>query len=63
MAKKSTVIGLPIVPYNQNKYADVVQYLEYIEDFLMKVYIPDDDPPLCHLGPPLRKNLLSEKEH
>ena len=45
MAKKSTVIGLPIVPYNQNKHADVVQYLEYIEDFLMKVYIPDDDPP------------------
>ena len=44
MAKKSTVIGLPIVPYNQNKHSDVVQYLEYIEDFLMKVYTPDDDP-------------------
>ena len=46
MAQKSTVIGLPIVPYNQNKHADVVQYLEYIEDFLMKVYTPDDDPPV-----------------
>ena len=46
MAKKSTVIGLPIVPYNQNKHSDVVQYLEYIEDFLMKVYTPDDAPPV-----------------
>lgn len=62
MAKKSTMIGLPIVPYNQNKHTDLVQYLEYIEDFLMKVYTPDDDP-LCHLGPQLRKNLLGGKEY
>jgi len=38
MAKKSIMIGLPIVPYIQNKHADVVQYLEYIEDFLMSVH-------------------------
>lgn len=38
MARKSTVIGLPIVPFNQNKYSDMCLYLEYLESFLSKLY-------------------------
>ena len=37
MAEKSTVIGLPIVPYNQNKHSDMCLYLNYLEDFLSKL--------------------------
>lgn len=37
MAIKSTIISLPIVPYNQNKHSDMCLYLEYLEDFLHKI--------------------------
>lgn len=33
MACKSVVVGLPVVPYNQNKHADVIKYLEWLQDF------------------------------
>ena len=42
MAKKSTVISLPIVPYNQNKHSDVCLYLEYLENFLSKLHKPEE---------------------
>ena len=32
-ARKSVVVGLPVVPYNQNKRADVIKYLEWLQDF------------------------------
>lgn len=41
MEKKSTVIGLPIVPYNQNKHSDMCLYLKYLEDFLSKLHKPE----------------------
>ena len=44
MSKKSTIVGLPIVPYNQTKHSDVCQYLEYVEQFLMGVFRPENEP-------------------
>ena len=46
MAKKSVIINLPIVPYNQSKHSDVVQYLEVLQELLTEVYTPDDMYPL-----------------
>jgi len=42
MANKSIVINLPIVPYNQSKHPDVVQYLEVLQELLTEVYAPDE---------------------
>lgn len=33
MARKSIVVGLPVVPYNQNKHADMIKYLAWLQDF------------------------------
>ena len=38
MAMKSTVISLPILPFNQTKHSDVCKYLDNIEDFLLNLY-------------------------
>ena len=38
MAQKSVIVGLPVVPFNQNKVADVCQYLQWLEDFFFKVF-------------------------
>ena len=38
MAKPSEIIGLPVVPFNQNKVGDVCQYLSYLTEFLVKVF-------------------------
>ena len=46
MSKKSVIVGLPIVPYNQTKHSDVCQYLQHIEDFLLDVYTPDNEQPI-----------------
>ena len=40
MNKKSVIIGLPVVPYNQSKPADVCQYLEYVQKLLVDIYKP-----------------------
>ena len=40
MNKKSVIIGLPVVPYNQSKHADVCQYLEYVQKLLVDIYKP-----------------------
>ena len=42
MAKKSVIINLPIVPYNQSKHSDVVQYIEVLQELLTEVYAPDE---------------------
>jgi len=42
MANKSSVINLPIVPYNQSKHSDVVQYLEVLQELLTEVYAPNE---------------------
>ena len=42
MARKSVIINLPIVPYNQSKHSDVVQYLEVLQELLTEVYAPDE---------------------
>lgn len=46
MAKKSVIMGLPVVPFNQNKHSDVCQYLEHLENFLLEVFTPANEPPL-----------------
>ena len=45
MAKKSVIVGLPIIPLNQNKHSDVCQYLEYVENMLLEIYTPLDEVP------------------
>ncbi|KAK2556459.1 hypothetical protein P5673_021347, partial [Acropora cervicornis] len=40
MKKKSVIIGLPVVPYNQSKHSDVCQYLEYVQKLLVDIYKP-----------------------
>ena len=42
MATKSTVIGLPILPFNQSKHCDVCKYLDHMQDFLVNVHSPKD---------------------
>ena len=41
MEKASTIINLPVVPFNQIKHAEVCDYLDWLEEFLLKVYAPD----------------------
>ena len=48
MANKSVIMELPILPFNQNKHADVCQYLDYLENFLMEVFTPHDQAPPPH---------------
>ena len=31
------MIGLPVVPFNQNKHADVIKYLEWLQNFLQEI--------------------------
>lgn len=38
MAQKSDIVGLPVVPFNQNKVADVCQYLQWLQDFFLEVF-------------------------
>lgn len=61
MAKKSVIIGLPIVPYNQAKHADVVQYLESLQNFLVQIYAAEDEVPFNGDLPPTEKLQKTEK--
>ncbi|XP_068733624.1 uncharacterized protein [Montipora capricornis] len=46
MAQKSCIVGLPVVPFNQNKVSDVCQYLQWLEDLLLKVFKKEDELPV-----------------
>ena len=46
VATKSVIVNLPIVPFNQSKHADVVQYLEILQDLLTEVHAPEDQYPI-----------------
>ena len=37
MAHKSVVVGLPVVLYNQDKHADVMKYLAWLQDFFKEI--------------------------
>ena len=41
MKKKSVIIGLPVVPFNQSKHSDVSQCLEYVQSLLLDIYKPE----------------------
>ena len=43
MATKSTVIGLPILPFNQSKHSDACKYLDHLQNFLVDVHSPKDE--------------------
>jgi hypothetical protein len=45
MSKKSIVVGLPIVPFNQNKQSDVCKYLEYVQEFCTDIFKPEESRP------------------
>ena len=57
IARKSIVVGLPVVPYNQNKHADVIKYLEWLQDFF-KGIVKDS-----HQEDDSEDQNLSEDEH
>ena len=57
MARKSIVVRLPVVPYNQNKYADVIKYLEWLQDFFKEI-VKD-----AHLEDDSEDQNLDEDEH
>lgn len=42
MSQKSIIVGLPVVPYNQNKHADVKKYLEWLQNFFQRIVKADD---------------------
>ena len=44
MSKKSCIIGMPIVPFNQTKHSDICQYLDYIENFLLELFKLENEP-------------------
>ena len=46
MSKKSVIVGLPIVPYNQNKLSDVCKYLEYVQDFYADILDEEENESL-----------------
>ena len=41
MKKKSTIVALPVVPFNQAKLSDVCQYLDYLQNFLSSLPLPE----------------------
>lgn len=47
MSQKSTIIGLPILPYNQAKVSDMCQYLDHTQSFLLSTLLdnPQQFPP------------------
>ena len=65
MAKPSEIIGLPVVPYNQNKVGDVCQYLSYLTQFLMKVFDvqPQQLPPNATAAEVARNTSQVLKDH
>ena len=48
MKEKSTIVALPVVPFNQSKLADVCQYLDYLQDFLSSLPLSEVDKLLVH---------------
>ena len=41
MKKKSTIVALPVVPFNQSRLSDVCQYLDYLQNFLSSLPLPE----------------------
>ena len=41
MKKKSSIVALPVVPFNQAKLSDVCQYLDYLQNFLSSLPLPE----------------------
>lgn len=58
MSQKSTIISMPVVPYNQNKTSDVAKYLEYLTSFLTKVYSNNQ-----HQVPPNNASSAEKAKH
>ncbi|XP_078365968.1 uncharacterized protein LOC144650183 isoform X2 [Oculina patagonica] len=61
MAKKSCIVGLPVVPFNQNKISDVCQYLQWLQDLLYKVFKNEDEGPLPDSGANQSQESVLEK--
>jgi hypothetical protein len=59
MEKASTIINLPVVPFNQIKHAEVCDYLDWLEEFLLKVYAPDGVN-VTKLPPPEKLKLMEK---
>ncbi|XP_029185142.2 uncharacterized protein LOC114953141 isoform X2 [Acropora millepora] len=47
MKEKSTIVALPVVPFNQSKLADVCQYLDYLQEEGTTNMRPDMKVPLA----------------
>lgn len=38
MRRKNLVVALPVLPFNEQKYADVVQILDHYEQYIEEIY-------------------------
>ena len=59
MRQKSVVISLPVMPFNQNKHSEVIQYLDSVENFLKEIHGNSEDGTPLQL--PLGGDLLGRE--
>lgn len=38
MRRRNLVVALPVLPFNEQKYADVVQILDHYEQYIEEIY-------------------------
>lgn len=51
MRRKNLVVALPVLPFNEQKYADVVQILEHYEQYIEEIYQSAEVPlAKVHIG-------------
>lgn len=51
MRRKNLVVALPVLPFNEQKYADVVQILDHYEQYIEEIYQSAEVPlAKVHIG-------------
>lgn len=51
MRRRNLVVALPVLPFNEQKYADVVQILDHYEQYIEEIYQSAEVPlAKVHIG-------------
>lgn len=51
MMRRNLVVALPVLPFNEQKYADVVQILDHYEQYIEEIYQSAEVPlAKVHIG-------------
>lgn len=51
MRRRNLVVALPVLPFNEQKYADVVQILDHYEQYIKEIYQSAEVPlDKVHIG-------------